>query len=197
MPELFHLTIILLFISVSFSADVCSDGLELACDGDCRLSVTIGSLTPTCHSSVPLATWTKNAPLLFLDDTSCDIPTGKKVGLLMTDPDAPNCAVSHAKYWLHWLVLDANLNGKSIDLSSANVIAPFAPPTPPQAPAGLPPYHRYQFTVFAYTGVSSPITTDGVKSAMKDRKNFRDLFQKMFQNYETMARTEFKTKQGA
>ena len=184
--------LLLLPLSSSISEDVCSDGLDLSCDTECPLSVTIGTSTPSCRDSVTLSIWSETAPSLSL---SCDAPVGKKFGLLMTDPDAPNCASPRAKYWLHWLTLNANLkDGKFLDFSGADVVAPFAPPTPPTPPAGSPPFHRYQFTVFSYSGTKSAVTANGVRSIMAGRKDFRAEFANLFQNYDVVAQTELRTK---
>ena len=174
---------------------VCSDGLGTNCNAQpgCRLTVTLGALSPDCEVSVPLSAWTKTAPSLSLSGNSCPTTGGKKMGLLMTDPDAPYCDSPAAKYWLHWLVLDSNLAGRKVELESGQVIAPFAPPTPPRAPPGSPPFHRYQFILFAYSSVKAPLTRDGVESLMNDRMKFRDQFADLFEDYDVVAQTEIRT----
>lgn len=195
-----HFFFVYSYVSSSSSSDeVCSDGLGLTCPASeaCQLSVSIGSSTPTCQASVPLSTWTSTPPSVSLSGAACVVPDGKKIGLLMTDPDAPNCANPKAKYWLHWLALGANLKvagGKSLDFTNAETIASFAPPTPPKAPAGAPPFHRYQIFVFSYSGVKGKLTADGVNAMMKDRKSFSASFEAQFQDYALLSETEFRTK---
>merc|ERR1711962_413651 len=194
--------ILLSLTTISADAEispVCSDGLSIDCHAPpgCRLTVAVGALTPDCGASVPLSAWTsKTAPSLSLSGNSCPSAGSddKKLGLLMTDPDAPHCDSPGAKYWLHWLVLNVNRgSGIQVDLNGGEVIASFAPPTPPPAPPGSPPFHRYQFILFAYSGVKAPVTRDGVKSLMNDRNRFRDRFADLFQDYDVVAQTEIRT----
>ena len=185
-------------ISGSTSDDVCTDGLSLSCPSadQCQLSVKIGDSTPACQTVVPLSAWSTTPPSLSLTGSNCVVPDGRKVGILMTDPDAPNCANPRAIYWLHWLALDANVGeGKNLDSGNAQMISRFAPPTPPKAPEGAPPFHRYQILVFAYSGVGEKeVTKDQIHAIAKDRKNFLKSFETLFRDYSLLAQTEFRTK---
>ncbi|BDA40961.1 Protein MOTHER of FT and TFL1 homolog 1 [Coccomyxa sp. Obi] len=58
--------------------------------------------------------------------------------LVLTDPDAPSPAMPTSREYLHWLVT----NAPDGDISKAQVVEPYAPPTPP---AGV---HRYVFSLF-------------------------------------------------
>lgn len=189
-------SIFLSLLKLSSSFDVCSDGLSVKCPAEdsCHISLTIGSSTPACGSSVPLSEWSFMPPDVSL--VGCDIPDGKKLGLLMTDPDAPNCQHPRAKYWLHWLTLEVG-KGKTPDFNNGDTIAAFVTPTPPPAPNGWPPFHRYQIVVFAYMDVKEPITQDGVKGLMADRSNFlsgNEKFKGLFQGFEVLAETELRTR---
>lgn len=188
--------LISLFITWSSAADVCSDGLGIKCPAAdaCHISLTVGASTPACGTSVPLSAWSSTPPGVSL--VGCNFPDGKKLGLLMTDPDAPNCQHPKAKYWLHWLALNVGA-GDTPDFSHADTIASFAAPTPPSASNGWPPFHRYQIIVFAYTEVKESITLNGVKGLMADRSNFlsgEEKFKDLFQGYEVLAETEVRTK---
>jgi len=199
MSNLLIWTLLLTSILISGStSDVCADGLSLSCPSadQCRLSVKIGDSTPACQAVVPLSTWSTTPPSLSLTGANCVIPDGRKVGILMTDPDAPNCANPRAIYWLHWLALDAHVgDGKNLDSSNAQMISRFAPPTPPKAPEGAPPFHRYQILAFTYSGVGEKaVTQDQIYAMAKDRKNFLKSFETLFRDYSLVAQTEFRTK---
>ncbi|CAL8466753.1 g6289 [Coccomyxa elongata] len=58
--------------------------------------------------------------------------------LILSDPDAPSPAMPTSHEFLHWLVT----NAPDGDISQAQVVLPYVPPTPP---AGV---HRYVFSLF-------------------------------------------------
>ena len=74
--------------------------------------------------------------------------------LVMVDPDAPSGTAATARYWLHWMVIDVNLEALLTGVSAATCtvgnglkclnVLPMTPPTPPKG-SGL---HRYQFLLF-------------------------------------------------
>lgn len=199
--------------------------LTIRCQPKCRLKVTFGKLDkngrylesikqePDCRDIVPLHVWKHQhgEPLIDLHCAAYfktrHLPSMPGVareiynperGLMMTDPDEPNCANLTAKYKLYWLVMDVKVDRPF--LKGENWINEL-PPTPSPPPHGSPPYHRYQFTLFEYSGIKSRVTNvEGhirrilAENEGRKRRTVMSRIASLFYDFKVVAQTEIRTK---
>jgi len=175
------------------SDNICKDDLSISCSTGCQLNIKLGTDEQECGQSIPVDKWPQNAgPTLELSG-SCS-PADSKIGVLMTDPDAPNCADKDPHYFLHWLSLNVPMTNNLLMMEDGMVMSDYTPPTPPPASGDNPPFHRYQFTAFTYSSIIKNPSREEVKRIMKSRPTFRRDFAAFFADFKVLAQAEYLSK---